>query len=121
MTTIYHGELIKDDDTYLKLLVKSGDRFILISGGAIDAKKWRRFTKIEDDDYFSISDTSYDAIAFKPSSDVYFLGFGLLNSYEKLNFTLKFKYNVDGQESNEFVVDMTQEMLVEDKILEVDF
>ena len=79
MTTIYHGELIKDDDTYLKLLVKSGDRFILINDGALDAKKWRRFKKVEDVDSFIISDTGYDAIAFKPKSDIYFLGFGVLN------------------------------------------
>lgn len=78
MSTIYRGEIIKTDDTYLKRLIKSGERFILISG-AFEVKKWKRFPKMEIEDYFYMSDTYYDAMIFKPVSDIYFLGFGLMN------------------------------------------
>jgi hypothetical protein len=78
LSTIYRGEIIKSDDTYLKRLIKSGEHFILISG-ALEAKKWRRFPKMEITDYFYMSDTYYDAVIVKPKSDIYFLGFGLMN------------------------------------------
>ena len=98
--------MIKGDDTYLKRLVKAGEHFILISG-SFEAKKWKRFPKIEVHDYFYMSDNYPDAIAFRPKKNVYFLGFGFLNQYEKKDFKIKFKYNIDGVESSEYEVDIT--------------
>jgi hypothetical protein len=51
---------------------------------------------VEPGDYFYMSESYYDAVMFRPKKNIYFLGFGLLNQYEKKDFTLKFKYNVDG-------------------------
>lgn len=66
--------------------------------GGFEAKSWKRFKRVEPGDYFYMSDTYFDAVVFKPKKDVYFLGFGFLNQYEKKDFKLKFKYYVDGIE-----------------------
>lgn len=95
LTTLYKDEIIGADDTFMKRLIKSGENFVLISG-SFELKKWSRFPKVEHGDYFYMSDTYYDAVAFKPKKDIYFLGFGLLNTYEKKDFKLKFKYSIDG-------------------------
>ncbi len=75
--------------------MKSGENFVLLSG-SFQAKKWSRFPRVEPGDYFYMSESYYDAVMFRPKKNIYFLGFGLLNQYEKKDFTLKFKYNVDG-------------------------
>ena len=68
-----------------------------------------------------MSETYYDAVIFKPKCDVYFLGFGLLNQYEKKDFKLKFKYNIEGVESPETEVDITQDQLQAENMFEIDF
>lgn len=95
LTTLLKDEIIGGDDTFLKRMIKSGENFILISG-SFEIKKWTRFPKIEYNDYFYMSDTYPDAVAFKPKRDIYFLGFGFLNHYEKKDFKLKFKFNIEG-------------------------
>ena len=55
-----------------------GEKFLLVSG-SFEAKKWKRFPKVEPSDYFYMSTGYYDAVAFKPKIDIYFLGFGLMN------------------------------------------
>ena len=47
--------------------------------GSFEAKKWKRFPRMEPGDYFYMSDTYMDAVIFKPKTDIYFLGFGLMN------------------------------------------
>jgi hypothetical protein len=54
-----------------------------------------------------MSETYFDAVMFKPKCDVYILGFGSVNQYEKKPFKLKFKYNVDGADSEEKEVEIT--------------
>jgi hypothetical protein len=54
-----------------------------------------------------MSNGYYDAVVFKPKVDVYLLGFGFMNQYEKKDFKLKFKFNVDGQDSEERELDIT--------------
>ena len=98
LTTIYKGEVVQSDDTYLKRSVKQGENFLLISG-SLDVKLWKRFPRIEHGDYFYMSDSYWDAVAFKPTKDIYFLGFGVLNQYEKKDFTIKFKWFIDDVES----------------------
>jgi len=78
LSVLYRDEQIKGDETYLKRLIKSGEQFILLSG-SFEAKKWNRFGKTENGDYFYMSDTQYDGVVFKPKNDIYFLGFGLMN------------------------------------------
>eukprot|EP00347_Sterkiella_histriomuscorum_P020840 403336264 len=119
LTPIYKNELIKGEDTYAKRLVQSGDNFLLICGG-FEAIKWTRFGRLEFGDYFYMSDTYYDAIAFRPKQDMYFLGFGLFNQYEKHPFKLKFKFIAEGYESPEIEVDIQQDMLQEDKLFKID-
>jgi hypothetical protein len=94
LNTIYKGELVKNDETYLKRLIKQYENFILISG-SFEAKKWKRFPRIDPEEYFYMSDTYYDAVIFKPKIDIYFLGFGSMNQYEKKEFKLFFKYNYE--------------------------
>ena len=89
---------MRGDETFLKSMVKRDDDFILLSG-SLESKKWKRFPKIEQGDYFYMSETYWDAVVFKPKKDIYFLGFGLNNQYEKKDFKIKFKYNIDGTES----------------------
>lgn len=120
LTSIYKGEIVKGDDTYLKRLVKNGDNFLLVSG-SYETKKWKRFGRVESGDYFYMSDTYYDAVVFKPKSDVVFLGFGLLNHYEKKDFKLKFKHNIGGQEISEVEIEITQDKLGEDGQFEIDY
>lgn len=120
LTSIYNEEIVKADDTFFKRQIKYGESFLLISG-AFEAKKWKRFNKIEPGDYFYMSDTYYDAIIFKPKMDVYYLGFGFTNQYEKKDFKIKFKHNIDGQDMEEKEVEITQDMLGQDGFFEVDY
>lgn len=106
LNTIFKGEIIKTDETFFKRMVKSNEKFFLING-SFEAKKWKRFPKFEHSDYFYMSDSYYDAVIFKPKMDIYFLGFGFLNQYEKKNFKIKFKYNIDGVESQEYEKEIT--------------
>lgn len=106
LTVIYNQEIIRNDETFFKRQIKQHDKFMLLSG-SFEAKKWKRFPKSEQGDYFYMSNGYYDAVAFKPKVDVYLLGFGFMNQYEKKEFKLKFKYNVDGQDSEEKELDMT--------------
>jgi hypothetical protein len=120
LSTIYKGEIVKADETFFKRLIKSGELFLLISG-SFEGKRWKRFPKAETSDYFYMSETYYDAVIFKPKCDVYFLGFGLLNQYEKKDFKLKFKCNIEGVESPETEVDITQDQLQAENMFEIDF
>lgn len=43
-----------------------------------------------------MGDTSWDAIIYKPKIDIYYLGFGFVNHYEKKDFKLIFKYHYEG-------------------------
>jgi len=43
----------------------------------------------------------FEAVAFKPKMDIYFLGFGVMNQYDRKDFTIKYKYNLDGLHSEE--------------------
>ena len=65
----------------------------------MEAKKWRRFKKVEQTDYFYMAEAYWDSVIYKPSSDIYFLGFGFLNQYEKKEFKIKFRYAIGSTES----------------------
>ena len=106
MMPIFKGEVIKGDDTFMKRQVKFCENFILVCGG-FEAIKFNRFGRLESGDYFYMSDTYFDAIAFRPKKDVYFLGFGFLNQYEKHAFKLKFKYFVGDVEYPETELDIS--------------
>ncbi len=106
LTTIYKNEIVKGEDTFFKRMVKSGESFLLM-GGTFEPKLWKRFPRIENGDYFYMSDSYYDAVIFKPKCDIYFLGFGILNQYEKKEFKLFFKFKIEGVESDEYQVDFT--------------
>lgn len=106
LNIVYKGEVIQGKDTYLKRLVLQNDKFLLMSG-SFEAKKWKRFKRIEISDYFYMSDTYYDAVAFKPKRSIFFLGFGMIQHYEKKEFKLKFKYKIDSTESEEYEVDFS--------------
>lgn len=101
LTTIYKNDLIKGDETFFKRMIKSGEH-ILLMGGTFEPKVWKRFPRVESGDYFYMSDNYYDAVIFKPKCDIYFLGFGVLNQYEKKDFKLFFKFKIDGNESEEY-------------------
>ena len=58
-------------------------------------------------DYFYMSESYWDAIQLKPKQDIYFLGFAIMNHYEKKPFSLIFKYVVSNEESSEYEVAMT--------------
>ena len=78
LTVIYKGELIKPEDTYMRKHIRSDENFILMTG-SLEAKRWKRFGRVETGDYFYMSESCYDAVAFKPKMDVFFLGFGFIN------------------------------------------
>ncbi|CDW91259.1 UNKNOWN [Stylonychia lemnae] len=120
LNIVFKDEIIKNDDTFLKRHIRSGEKFILMSGG-FEAKIWKRFRRIEHGDYFYMSDTYYDAVCFKPKKACHFLGFGFLNQYEKKDFKLKFKYYIDDEEFPETEVDLTQDMLGEHHSFKIDF
>jgi hypothetical protein len=82
LTTLYQSSIVKSDETFLKKNILGGDSFLLLSG-SFQAKKWKRFPSFEQSDYFYMSDTYWDAVMVQPKSDIYFLGFGLMNQYEK--------------------------------------
>ncbi len=69
LSIIYKGEIAGADDTFIKRSVKQGDNFLLI-GGSYEAKVWKRFPRVESGDYFYMSDTYYDAVAFRAQRDV---------------------------------------------------
>jgi hypothetical protein len=77
LVALYKGELIKNEETFFKKLIKSGENFFLVAG-TLEAKMWKRFPRMETSDYFYMSDTYYDAVMFKPKKNIYFLGFGFL-------------------------------------------
>jgi len=78
LNIIHKDGIIKNDDSFLKRLIKSGEKFILMSGG-FEAKVWKRFRRVESGDYFYMSDMYFDAVCFKPKKDAFFLGFGFLH------------------------------------------
>jgi hypothetical protein len=51
----------------------------LLFTGALIAKRWKRFKRLEMEDYFYMSESYYDATQFKPKIDVHILGFGMMN------------------------------------------
>lgn len=55
----------------------------MLLSGSFEAKKWKRFPSTETSDYFYMSNTQWDAVMVQPNSDIFFLGFGLMNQYEK--------------------------------------
>ena len=57
--------------------------------------------------YFYMSESYWDAVQFKPKIDIYFLGFTLLNNYEKIPWTLIFKYFIGDVGSQEYTFEMT--------------
>ena len=118
--TTYKGEVIKGEDSYAKRLIRQHELFLLMCGSYV-AKKWTRFGRVETGDYFYMSETYYDAVCFRPKRAMHFLGFGFLNQYEKNSFKLKFRYQVDSVQSEEVELDITQEMLQEDKMFRIDF
>jgi len=68
-----------------------------------------------------MSDNYWDAVMIQPKSDIYFLGFGMMNQYEKKPFKVIFKWNIEGRDSEEFEVNLFQENLGADKFFEIDF
>jgi hypothetical protein len=86
--------LAKKEDTYLKKLVKPDEYFFLVAGAFV-AKRWKRFKRFVMTDYFYMSDTYWDGIKMKPKMDIYFLGFSLMNHYEKKNFTIIWKLMIE--------------------------
>jgi hypothetical protein len=49
----------------------------------------------------------WDAVQFQPKNDIYFLGFGIMNHFEKKPFKLIFKYKIEGTDSPEYEVEFT--------------
>jgi hypothetical protein len=54
-----------------------------------------------------MSESCWDAVQFQPKNDIFFLGFGVMNQYEKKPFKLKFKYNIEGTDSAEYEAEFT--------------
>ena len=102
---VYNGEVVKGDDTYLKMLVKGDTKFVLVSGG-YEPKLWKRFPTFQMNSYFWMSTSYWDAVVFKPKIDVAFLGFTFFQHYGLKDFKLKFKYSIDGVDSEEKDIDM---------------
>jgi hypothetical protein len=86
--------------------VLAGEQFMMISG-SFQEKKWKRFPSFEQSDYFYMSDSYWDAVMLQPKSDIFFLGFGVMNQYEKKPFKIIFKYNVEGTDSQEYEAEFT--------------
>lgn len=78
LSTLYKNELIKGEDSFMRRHVKQNDKFVLICGG-FEPIQFKRFGRVEFGDYFYMSDTYYDAVAYRPVKDVFFLGFGFMN------------------------------------------
>jgi hypothetical protein len=62
----------------VKRMVPHMSTFFLVAGELV-AKRWKRFKRMEQEDYFYMSESYWDAVQFKPKVDVYFLGFALMN------------------------------------------
>lgn len=117
---MYKGELAKKEDTFIKRLVKPDEYFLLISGAFI-AKKWKRFKRFVLTDYFYMSDTYWEGIKMRPKMDIFLLGFGIMNHYEKQPFTLIYKVMLEDAEAfAELTIDCTTDMAVEE-IIYIDF
>jgi hypothetical protein len=95
LNIVYNGEVVTNRDSFLKRLVKSGEKFVLLSG-TLQAKRWKRFKELRTGDYFYMYNSWPDAIAFVPKRDIFFMGFAFNNHYNKKDFKLIFKYNIDG-------------------------
>ena len=106
LQVLYKSSLIKNDETFFKRGILSGESFLLLSG-SFEPIKWKRFPSFESSDYFYMSSDYWDAVMFIPKHDIYFLGFGLMNQYEKKPFKIIFKYNIDGTDSEEYSADLT--------------
>jgi len=68
-----------------------------------------------------MSDSYWDAIQLKPKMDIYLLGFAVMNHYEKKPFQLKFKYVIGTEESAEYEIDLSNDMVEEDGLFYIDF
>lgn len=109
---IYKGDVLKKEDTYVKRMVPHLATFVLFTGELI-AKRWKRFQRIEMNDYYYMSESYWDAVQFKPKIDVHILGFAVLNQYEKAAWTLTFKWVIGEDSSDEHSVELSTDMCEE--------
>lgn len=52
--------------------------------------KWVRFDRLVTNDYDYMSAYYYDAVVFVPRTDIYFVGFGQMANWDKMDIKLKF-------------------------------
>ena len=69
--------------------------------------KWKRFPNFYTSDYFWMSETYFDSVAFKPTVDIHLTGFYFFNHADKQPFTIMFKYNLNDADSEEMTFDIT--------------
>ena len=67
-------------------------------------KMWMRFKTINIIDFTYLEIEGWDAICFKPLKDVFFFGFGVFGSYEKLDMKIKVSWEIDRIAYPEFSV-----------------
>ncbi len=57
--------------------------------------QWRRLKSYSLNDYFYLSDSSYDAVTFIPQIDIFFTGFGVFSNYHQKDMTYMVKVPIN--------------------------
>ncbi len=96
LQVVHKGTILEaKTETYLERNILEGETFILMSGRP-EPKVWRRFKYMQDNDYYYLSNTYFDAVGFKAKRDVIILGFTTFGHYDKSNYTLQYKTKKKG-------------------------
>ena len=92
----------KLDDTFAKDFINSGETFALLvgSGGGAsfgEPMLWKRMKdKLQ---YYYIFARNIDAIEFIPKQKIVFMGWGQWQNVQKKDMNLKYKWEIDGQQT----------------------
>lgn len=101
-TLLYEGKIMEnlDDSTFAKQLIKHNSKVLITSqdSGSGSQKEWRRFKDTYLTDYFYMSRSYWDAVAFKPKRDVTFYGFGFFGNYNNSKQDLVLGWAIDDDE-----------------------
>ena len=73
-----------------------------------EVKKWIRFPSTVSTDYYCLSTRSWDSVAFVPRTQVFFIGFGAMSNSEKKDIKLKIMWDIGGEKSEEYEVDLNE-------------
>lgn len=92
----------KLDDTFAKAFINSGETFALLVGSRGGASfgepmLWKRMKdKLQ---YYYIFARNIDAIEFIPKQKIVFMGWGQWQNVQKKDMNLKYKWEIDGQQT----------------------